>query len=126
MEGYSAKVVFISKEIPAKDKIKLKDTSNAISLDAATAESPVIITPDFYAELEVHNEHSQDRDYKKYIVVDKEGNKFVTGSESFITAFRDIASDMATEAPGEEYSVEVYRKPSQNYKGKEFITCSLV
>lgn len=126
MEGYSAKVVFISKEIPAKDKIKLKDTSNAISLDAATTESPVVITPDFYAELAVHNEHSQDKDYKKYIIVDTDGNKFVTGSESFITAFKDIASDMATDAPGEEYSIEVYRKPSQNYKGKEFITCSLV
>lgn len=126
MEGYSAKVVFISKDIPAKEKIKLKDTSNAISLDAATTESPVVITPDFYAELSVHNEHSQDKDYKKYIIVDKDGNKFVTGSESFITAFRDIASDMATDAPGEEYSIEVYRKPSQNYKGKEFITCSLV
>jgi hypothetical protein len=126
MEGYSAKVVFISKDIPAKEKIKLKDTSNAISLDAATTESPVVITPDFYAELSVHNEHSQDKDYKKYIIVDKDGNKFVTGSESFITAFKDIASDMATDAPGEEYSVEVYRKPSQNYKGKEFITCSLV
>lgn len=126
MEGYSAKVVFISKDIPAKEKIKLKDTSNAISLDAATTESPVVITPDFYAELSVHNEHSQDKDYKKYIIVDKDGNKFVTGSESFITAFKDIASDMATDAPGEDYSVEVYRKPSQNYKGKEFITCSLV
>lgn len=126
MEGYSAKVVFISKDIPAKEKIKLKDTSNAISLDAATVESPVIITPDFYAELHVHNEHSQDKDYKKYIIVDTDGNKFVTGSESFITAFKDIASDMATDAPDEEYSIQVYRKPSQNYKGKEFITCSLV
>lgn len=126
MEGYSAKVVFISKDIPAKEKIKLKDTSNAISLDAATTESPVVITPDFYAELSVHNEHSQDKDYKKYIIVDTDGNKFVTGSESFITAFKDIANDMASDAPGEEYSIEVYRKPSQNYKGKEFITCSLV
>lgn len=126
MEGYSAKVVFISKDVPAKEKIKLKDTSNAISLDAATAESPVVITPDFYAELSVHNEHSQDKDYKKYIIVDTDGNKFVTGSESFIAAFKDIANDMATDAPDEEYSIEVYRKPSQNYKGKEFITCSLV
>lgn len=126
MEGYSAKVIFVSKEISAKDKIKLKDTTNAISLDAATVEAPLVIDPDFYAEVAVHNEHSQDKDYKKYVVVDTDGNKFVTGSESFITAFKEIADDMMAEAPGEPYTIQIYRKPSQNYKGKEFITCSLV
>ena len=126
MEGYSAKVTFISKEIPTKEKIKLKDTSNAVSLDAATTESPVVINPDYYAEVSVHNEKSEDKDYKKYVIVDKEGNRFVTGSESFITAFKEIACDMANEAPDEPYSIEIYRKPSANYKGKEFITCSLV
>lgn len=126
MEGYNAKVTYISKDIPVKEKIKLKDTSNAISLDTATAESPLVIDPDYYAVVEVHNEKSEDKDYKKYVIVDTDGNKFVTGSESFITAFREIADDMATEAPGEPYSIQIYRKPSANYKGKEFITCSLV
>ena len=126
MEGYSAKVTFISKDIPTKEKIKLKDTSNATSLDAATVEGPVVIEPAYYAEVSVHNEKSEDKDYKKYIIVDKDGNKFATGSESFITAFKEIADDMAAEAPGEAYSIEIYRKPSANYKGKEFITCSLV
>lgn len=126
MEGYNAKVTYISKDIPVKEKIKLKDTSNAISLDTATAESPLVIDPDYYAVVEVHNEKSEDKDYKKYVIVDTDGNKFVTGSESFITAFREIADDMANEAPGESYSIQIYRKPSTNYKGKEFITCSLV
>jgi hypothetical protein len=126
MEGYNAKVTYISKDIPVKEKIKLKDTSNAISLDTATAESPLVIDPDYYAVVEVHNEKSEDKDYKKYVIVDTDGNKFVTGSESFITAFREIADDMANEAPGEGYSIQIYRKPSANYKGKEFITCSLV
>lgn len=126
MEGYSTKVTFISKDIPTKEKIKLKDASNATSLDAATVEGPLVIDPDYYAEVSVHNEKSEDKDYKKYIIVDKEGNKFATGSEAFITAFKEIADDMAAEAPGEPYSIEIYRKPSANYKGKEFITCSLV
>ena len=126
MEGYSAKVTFISKDIPTKKKIKIKNTSNASSLEAATEEGPLVIEPDYYAEVSVHNEKSEDKDYKKYIIVDKDGNKFATGSESFITAFKEIADDMAAEAPGEDYSIEIYRKPSANYKGKEFITCSLV
>ena len=90
MEGYTAKVIYVSKEVSAKEKIRLKDN------------------------------------YKKYIVVDKDGQKYVTGSESFITAFREIADDMAAEAPDEDYDIEIFRKASVNYKGKSFITCALV
>lgn len=126
MEGYNAKVTFVSKEISAKEKIRLKDTNNAIGLDAATVESPLVIAPAYYAVVEVHNEKSEDKDYKKYVIVDKNGNKYATGSESFITAFREIADDMAKEAPDEEYEIQVFRKESTNYKGKSFITCALI
>lgn len=126
MEGYTAKVAFVSKEVSAKEKIRLKDTNNAVSLDAATAEGTMLISPDYYAIVEVHNEKSEDKNYKKYVVVDKDGQKYVTGSESFITAFREIADDMAAEAPDEPYDIEIFRKESANYKGKSFITCALV
>lgn len=127
MEGYSVNVKFISKEVPAKERIKLKDTTNAISLDEATQENDsLIISPAFYAVLEVHNEKSEDKDYSKYLIVDRGGTKYVTGSKSFITAFEDIAKDMQAFAPDEEYEIEVYRRESANYKGKSFITCSLV
>lgn len=126
MEGYSAKVIEISKEVSAKQKIQLKDTTNCISLDEATTENDrMIISPDFYAVIAVHNEKSEDKDYEKYVVVDRAGNKYVTGSKSFFTALRDIMADMAAEAPDEEYDIEVYRRESANYKGKTFITCSL-
>lgn len=127
MEGYSVNISFISKDIPAKDRVKLKDTTNAISLDDATQENgSLIISPAFYAVLSVHNEKSEDKDYEKFVVVDHGGNKYVTGSKSFITAFKDIAKDMDELAPDEEYEIEVYRRESANYKGKTFITCSLV
>ena len=127
MEGYSVNISFISKDIPAKDRVKLKDTTNAISLDDATQEnSSLVISPAFYAVLSVHNEKSEDKDYEKFVVVDHGGNKYVTGSKSFITAFKDIAKDMDELAPDEEYEIEVYRRESANYKGKTFITCSLV
>lgn len=126
MEGYSAKVIEISKEVSAKQKIQLKDTTNCISLDEATNENDrLVIAPDYYAVIAVHNDKSEDKDYEKYVVVDRAGNKYVTGSKSFFTALRDIMSDMAAEAPDEEYDIEVYRRESANYKGKTFITCSL-
>ena len=61
----------------------------------------------------------------KYVIVTKDGTKYVTGSNSFITAFEDIEDEMA-DAGEDEYEIEVYRMESKNYKGKQFITCSIV
>ena len=124
MEGYSVKIQHASKNLSAKERVAIKDTTNAIPLDEATQQGKVVIEPEFYVELSVHNEKSEDKDYTKFVVVDKSGNKYVTGSESFITAFKDILDEMADSE--EEYGVEVYRMPSKNYKGKEFLTCSIV
>lgn len=127
MEGYSVKIREASRDLTAKEKIALKDYSNATPLDTALNDIDVLtITPVAYVILDVHNEKSkQDKDYVKYVLIDNAGNKFVTGSESFFTSFKDIFDTMSTEAPGEEYSIDVLKKPSQNYKGKSFITCAL-
>ena len=122
MTGYEAKITYSSKELTAREKIKLKDLTNAVQLDEATQNADfegagnLVITPDYYAEIAVHNEKSDSKDYTKFVVV--------TGSESFITAFKDIVDEMA-EAGEEGYDIEVYRMESKNYKGKSFITCSL-
>lgn len=124
MEGYKVEIRKVSKQITAKERVMLKDTTNAIALDELTQQGKVILDPDFYAILNVTNPKSEDKEYTKYIIVDKAGTKYVTGSESFFTAFIDIMDEMTD--TGEEFSIEVYRMPSKNYKGKEFITCSIV
>ena len=124
MEGYSVQIVNASKELTAKQRVMLKDTTNAVSLDEATQGAPLVIDPDFFVTLSVHNEKSEDKDYLKHVIVDKAGTKYVTGSESFFTAFRDIMDEMS--GTYEEFQIQVYRMPSKNYKGKEFLTCSIV
>lgn len=124
MEGYSVKIREVSKQISAKEKVMLKDTTNAISLDEVTQGAKFVFEPDYYAVLDVHNEKSEDKDYVKYIIVDKAGTKLVTGSESFFTSLVAILDEMA--GCDEQFSIEAYRMPSKNYKGKEFITCSIV
>ena len=124
MTGFEAKIREASKELTAKERVKFKDTTNAVQLDDATKENPLVIAPDFYVIPDIHNERSEDKEYVKYIVVDKAGNKFVTGSESFFTAFKSIFDEMG--GTNEDYEIEVYRMPSKNYKGKEFLTCSIV
>ena len=123
-KDYEVKINSTSKELTARERVMLKDTRNAIKLDEAVSETPLVISPDYYAVLDVHNEKSkEDKDFQNYVVVDTDGNKYVTGSESFMNAFLEIFNEMQGE--DEEYSIEVYRMPSKNYKGKEFLTCSI-
>lgn len=123
MTGYKVEIKEVSAQLTAKQRIALKDTTNAIKLDLETQKAPIIINPDFYAVLAIHNEKSDNPDYENYIVVDKNGDKYVTGSQSFWSSFMEIAEEMAGE--DEEWSIKVYRVESKNYKGKEFITCSI-
>lgn len=124
MEGYNVTIVKASKELTHKERVRMKDTTNALSLDEVTQDGPVLIDLDFYAVLNVHNERSESVDYTVCILVDKAGTKYRTGSPSFLTALDEIMVDMAD--CDEPWQLEVSRRPSKNYKGKEFLTCSVV
>ena len=125
MKGYKATIVRATKELDARQKIMYKDTTNCVSLDTATQSGDIIIDFDLAVVLDVHNEKSDNKDYSKYIFVDKSGTRYITGSESFWAAFEDIYDEM-TDAGLEDFSVKAYRLPSKNYRGRDFITCTLV
>lgn len=124
MNGYSVAIAETNKELSAKERIRLKDTSDAVKLDEATKEEALIITPVAYAVLDIHNEKSDNKDYKNYVIEDANGTKYVTGSESFWTSFISIYNEMCDET--EPWQIKAYRLPSKNYKGKEFLTCSII
>ena len=124
MEGYSVKVKETSRELTAIERVKMKDKNDAISLDEATQEGELLIKPVFYAILEVHNEKSDEKDYINYIIQDKDGTKYFTCSKSLWTSFIDIYAELHDEES--EWLLKVYRVPSKNYKGKEFLTCTVV
>ena len=130
-QKFTTKIVETTHELTAREKILMKDTSNAIKIDAeidmiANAGEKFIITPVDYVILDIHNEKSKDRkDYQNYVIIDKDGNKYVTGSPSFWSAFKEIWDEMRAESD-EEFSVEIYKLPSKNYSGKDFITCSII
>lgn len=124
MEGYNVTIAKASKELTHKERVRMKDTTNALSLDEVTQDGPVLIDLDFYAVLNVHNEKSESIDYTVCILVDKAGTKYRTGSPSFLTALDEIMVDMAD--CDEPWQLEISRRPSKNYKGKEFLTCSVV
>lgn len=124
MNGYNVSIAYASKDLTPKERVMIKDTGNAVSIDQATSTGNLGINVDFYVVLAVHNEKSDNKDYKKYVLIDKDGTKYVTGSDSFYDAFTDIYDELKDS--GEELTIEVYKSPSKNYSGKSFITCSLV
>lgn len=121
--AYSASIKESSRELSAKERIMLKDTTSAVKLDQATQAEDIHISVDSYAVLNIHNDKATPTDYENYIILDKNGTKYVTGSQSFWNAFMDIFSEMENES--EEWSIRVYRHPSKNYSGKDFITCAI-
>ena len=121
---YNVKIVESSKELTAKERISIKDTTGSIKLDEATTEGSVVIDVDGYAVLEVHNEKADNKDYNVYVLFDKGGNVYTTGSKNFFNSFIDIFEEM--EGEDEEYQIEVYRRPSKNYANKDFLTCKIV
>lgn len=124
MVGYNVTISSASRELSARERIAIKDFSNAIPLDEATKDGKLVINPVDYAVLDVHNEKSDNKDYKKFVVIDASGTKYVTGSENFFDSFMEIMEEMSGE--DEEFSIEVYQMESKNYKGKSFITCSIL
>lgn len=125
MAEYKATVKEASWEMSAREKLRYTDFTDVIQLDEATQAGDIIIDVDKWAVVWVHNEKSDTVEYAKYVIIDKEGQVYVTGSESFWRSFIGIYEVMSDE---EEtvYSIKVYRRESKNYKGKDFLTCRII
>ena len=112
MKTYRTEVTETSRPVTVKEKINLKDTTSAIRLDQATlTDGRVMIDFDMWAILTVHNEASEDKEYNQYVILDKTGNKYVTGSNNFWQSFMEIYEEMKDEE--EDWGVVAYRVPSK-------------
>ena len=125
MAEYKATVKESSWEMSAREKLRYTDFTDVVKLDEATQSADIIIDVDKWAVINVHNEKSDTVDYVKYVIIDKDDQVYVTGSESFWNSFTQIYEVMSEE--GETtYSIKVYRRESKNYKGKDFLTCRII
>lgn len=127
--NYSATIVEASRELTPKERVMFKDLSNAHKLnefakEAIATGNKAIITVADYAIIAVHNEASEDVDYDNYLLIDKDGEKYYTGSQSFWSKFMDIYKEMVE--VNEDWAIELNLVPSRKYAGKEALTCSLV
>lgn len=123
MANFKVTITKSNKDLTAKERIQLKDTADAISLNEATKEGAFILTPVVWAKLHVSLEtDATSKEYDQIVIVDADGQKYSTGSDSFIRSFIDIYEEMEDEE--EEWAVKVFRLPSKNYSG-DFLTCTI-
>ena len=126
----TVKIVASSRELTKVEKIAYTDTVDAISIDEALQEAynggaELVVAPKDYIIMDIHNDNPKqdgNTDYKTIQLIDTDGNRYITGSKSFMEAFLNIYGAME----GDPFKIKVTRRESKNYKGKYFITCNIV
>ena len=105
----------------------MTNLSSCIDINEVTqGDNSLVLNVGGYAIVSVHNERSKgEKDYDKLIVISTDSKMFITGSPSCVETFRQIWEMMDGEDPS-GWGVEFFQMPSQNFKGKSFITCKVV
>ena len=128
MEGYKAKVVDSWKELSVKEKIAYKETDAYDKLDEmVTPDTPLVVSLENYITIHVENPASENPEYNQYLVVTTEGDVYVTSSDTFDSSIKSILEeiDEAGEDEVGEWQLKIYKRESNNFKGKHFLTCSI-
>ena len=123
--NYSSKVIESNKNLTAKEQLILTELTDAVKLDSELDTGDLVIKPESYVVIQVHNEKASNKDYIVYIIQDENGTKYYTSSNSFWSAFENI-KDVMNDNGETDWCIKCYKKPSKNYSGKMFITCSVI
>ena len=128
--NYAVVIEESSRELTPKERVMFKDLGNATKMNTLAEEAhasgakAIIDNVKDFVVINVHNEASEDVDYKNYVIVDGNGEKYYTGSTPFWNSFKAIYDEMAES--GEEWGIQLNLIPSKNYTGKTVLTCSLI
>ena len=128
---FKAEIVETSKELTPRERVALKDTGLCNRLDEIVpdpGEGDLRIVPTAFVKLHITNDRAKDgnTEYEQFVIVASDGERYLTGSDSFITSFQDIWGEMGGFDESDPWILSVYKKESKNRAGKYFLTCSLV
>lgn len=128
MEGYKAKVVDSWKTLSVKEKISYKETDSFDKLDEIVpVDGELVITLANFITVEVENPKSENPNYNQYILVADNGDAYVTSSNTFCASLNSILDEIKDAGEDEvgEWQLKIYKRESNNFKGKHFLTCSI-
>lgn len=113
-----------STELNKMDRYNVLNYSNGENLEKAIEEfgKLTLSYPSAWATVHTVNDApkaGQDAEYDKLVII-ADGVLYHTGSKSFIQSFLDIVNTFDAD---DGMELECFAKPSQNYKGRNFLGC---
>lgn len=124
MSEFKTEIIEASKELTLKEKIRCKNLMDALVIGKACKAEPLEIEVDYWVKIHVINDKCDDKEYDNYIIVDKDGVMYYTGSESFWRSFSVIWDEVKD--TNEDWKLKVMNCPSKNREGQSFVTCTIV
>lgn len=121
-------------KLRGSDKLRYTNFASMIQLDDIVAEDGTKEVLDItgYVQCHVLNEKSDTPEYDKLVLIGKDGQLFITGSDSFTRGFLEIHEALTQDfiedgvAPADRvYPILAFKSPSKNVKGKTFLCCAV-
>ena len=121
-------------KIRGTERLRYTNFAGMVQLDDIISDDGVKTALDItgYVECHVHNDKSDTPEYDKLVLIAKDGELYLTGSDSFkrgfIEIFEALTDDFVEDgiAPQDRvYSILAFKSPSKNIKGKTFLCCTV-
>ena len=121
-------------KLRGSDKLRYTNFAAMKQLDDIVAEDGTKEELDItgYVQCHVFNEKSDTPEYNKLVLIGKDGQLFLTGSDSFTRGFLEIHEALTQDfiedgvAPADRvYPILAFKSPSKNVKGKTFLCCAV-
>lgn len=121
-------------KIRGTERLRYTNFAGMVQLDDITSEDGIKTALDItgYVECHVHNEKSDTPEYDKLVLIAKDGELYLTGSDSFkrgfIEIFEALTDDFAEDGISPQdrvYPIVAFKSPSKNIKGKTFLCCGV-
>lgn len=136
-DDYNVTILAADQEYKGRAAIAIKSTDLSVNLgNYLKSNGKLLVDIEHWVIMQVHNEHAKkDKDYKVIKLIDRNGESYISGSESLISSFTDIWDELEDEftdniadgCPEKNYvELELYMKQSKNDSTNSFITCRLV
>lgn len=117
-EGYSVKIYDCAREteLTAKEKIRIKDFTSFPKVDELLKRD-TLFKPVNMITLDVHNESSENTDYKVYVIVIDVGDMYYTSSDSLAESLTDILGEYEQLESEGEWGVKIEEFKSKSNTG---------
>lgn len=121
-------------KIRGTERLRYTNFAGMVQLDDIISDDGVKTALDItgYVECHVHNDKSDTSEYDKLVLIAKDGELYLTGSDSFkrgfIEIFEALTDDFVEDgiAPQDRvYPILAFKAPSKNIKGKTFLCCAV-